>query len=1193
MEGALRAFATLPREITASHQLVLNDVGDEALFRNKARLLGLADADIVVFKRRSDEELGILYNLCKLFIFPSLYEGFGLPVLEAMTCGAPVIASNNSSLPEVVGRADALFDASNNQSITDAMYKSLTNDPFREDLATFGFARSKQFSWQNTAQRAWDALESLQGKKYSPEVGAISSSGRRPRIRLAHVSPLPPQKSGVAEYSAVLLPYLAAHCDIDLFTEPGLQVSDQVLSKNFAIYPWTELIARRDDYDAVLYQMGNSELHIPMLDLLKEVPGVVVCHDFFFSNLPFVKEIRTGERGHFQRDMDYSHGLRGVVEYLKHGVEAVRWEWPVNWRVLKYAQEVIVHSEHQNELIQKFYAYGWKPRPTIIKHLHEAVPVVLGSEKLEMRRQLGLPAEAFIYCSFGFLAPTKMNKQVIQAFSQVLSNIKGEAILIFVGELDGESEYGKDLRRILQDLKLTNKVRITGYLNKADYEKYLRCADVAVQLRKDSRGETSGALLECMAFGLPAIINSHGSFNDYDDDTVFKLSEFPDPQELSDAMIRLNVDSPYRREIGQRARALIIDQYDPLKAASAYADVIRKAAAENERRLFDPLVNSLIGLGSPLALQQSSAQYAAAHLALRCQPRLLVDTTRLQGIDFRESGAQAAIQLIKEFFATIDKAVHIELVYVVEGRWLRACRLTEKIFDLPKFGLGSEAPVIVQPGDVLLLIDSSGDETISPPGIFEIFRQRGGRIAALGDRFLEGLVAPEALECDIFICTSRGTAEEVKANICGGQTQLRRSLDIFFPKSVEDYSIKDGAGATTEGLKGQRKESHVFNAANMVSSEQRVRLIMAGIFGGRFRDSISVITIKPESLALSHPGDQHVLLEVNGENIGGVSRNISFPRSKGFSIVMDEKAVDGISASIVSNNYELPLHYHMLLDLVPVGGNVLDLGAHIGTFSLFAAANGYDVISVEASPRNSALLNASIRRNGFDNIKVVTAAVTDHSGSLIFYEDGPYGAVANSFIGDSHNIHIPAITVDSMLADFDMDHVDLIKMDIEGSEVAAVQGMPKLLSGKFSPCILFESNGHTLNFFGLTPQDLVSSLEAFGYQCYHLYSGKLYLIKPDELQLECVADCLAVKKMPEAFADKWKMVPPMSFEEKITVALGEMSFHNPDVRAYIGRILKSADLSFLEDGRISSALNSLLADTNAFVRESVGWWHLR
>ena len=536
MDGALRAFAGLPRETVQSHQLVLNDVGDEFVFRDKAHALGLEDEDLVIFSRRSDEELEALYNLCKLFVFPSLYEGFGLPILEAMSCGAPVIASNNSSIPEVVGRSDALFDASQDEAVTSAIYKALTDDAYREDLAAYGPERAKKFSWQTTAQRAWDALEYRYQQMQSSTAKVIPASNGEPRLRLAYVSPLPPQKSGVAEYSAALLPHLAVHFDIDLFTEPSLNVSRIPLRKKFAIYPWTALPARRDKYDAVLYQMGNSELHIGMLDLLQQVPGVVVTHDFFYSNLPFVQEAKYGRQGTFYKEMDYCHGLRGVTDYLKGGVHAARWEWPLNWRVLKYAQELIFPSKYQSELMQRFYAHGWKPKPTIIKHPREAPRVMSSSQKRGLRKKLHVPSDAFLYCSFGFLAPTKLNIPMIRAFSQVVSTEKDSAILVFVGELDRESDYGKELIRLLEELQLEKNVRITGYVSREDYKKYLSCANAAIQLRTDSRGETSGALLDCLAYGLPTIINAHGSFNDYDDEVVVKLPELVRIDRLAEAM---------------------------------------------------------------------------------------------------------------------------------------------------------------------------------------------------------------------------------------------------------------------------------------------------------------------------------------------------------------------------------------------------------------------------------------------------------------------------------------------------------------------------------------------------------------------------------------------------------------------------------------------------------------------------------
>ena len=589
MDGALRVFAKLPPEIINTHQLVLNDVGDETFFRSKARKLGLNDSDLVVFKRITDDELVALYNLSKLLIFPSLYEGFGLPILEAMSCGTAVLASNNSSLPEVIGRKDALFDIANEQEVINSISRVLTDDGFRADLEAYGIQRAKKFSWKSSAERAWEAIVALTEQKKSE--GLVTTITKQPRYRIAYISPVPPQKSGIAEYSAALLPYLAEYFYIDIFTQPGLQISDEHLSNNFSIFSWNELKKRRDEYDMFLYHMGNSELHIPMLELLQDVPGIIVNHDFYSSNLPFVKEIRSGEHGIFFDAIDDSHGLRGLVDYLKHGVESARWKWPINWVILKNAQELIVHSEHQNDLIQNFYSRGWKPRPTIIKHFRENVPVVFSPQKQALREDLNLDPTAFIFCSFGFMSPTKLNNLTIQAFSRALPEIGMNTKLIFIGELEG-GEYGQETLSIIQELDVKKNVKITGYVSKEEYEKFLASVDVAIQLRKNSRGETSGALLDCLAFGIPTIVNAHGSFNDYHSDTVFRLSDKPDLEELVQAMIRMKSDDAFRLLKGQRARNLIVEKHNPKKIAMAYRNVINKAIQTKDQKVFSPLIDN-------------------------------------------------------------------------------------------------------------------------------------------------------------------------------------------------------------------------------------------------------------------------------------------------------------------------------------------------------------------------------------------------------------------------------------------------------------------------------------------------------------------------------------------------------------------------------------------------------------------------
>jgi glycosyltransferase involved in cell wall biosynthesis len=100
-----------------------------------------------------DKTLASLYRLASVFVFPSLYEGFGLPPLEAMAAGTPVITSNVSSLPEVVGNAAILIDPYEPDSIAEAMRRVLTDAPLREDLRQKGLARVKEFSWERSVQR--------------------------------------------------------------------------------------------------------------------------------------------------------------------------------------------------------------------------------------------------------------------------------------------------------------------------------------------------------------------------------------------------------------------------------------------------------------------------------------------------------------------------------------------------------------------------------------------------------------------------------------------------------------------------------------------------------------------------------------------------------------------------------------------------------------------------------------------------------------------------------------------------------------------------------------------------------------------------------------------------------------------------------------------------------------------------------
>jgi alpha-1,3-rhamnosyl/mannosyltransferase len=110
----------------------------------------------------AEDDLPALYSGALCFVFPSLYEGFGLPVLEAMACGTPVACSGVSSLPEIAGDAALLFDPVRVESIVEALARLMKDADQRADLRARGLRQASRFSWQQTARQTWETYLTLQ-----------------------------------------------------------------------------------------------------------------------------------------------------------------------------------------------------------------------------------------------------------------------------------------------------------------------------------------------------------------------------------------------------------------------------------------------------------------------------------------------------------------------------------------------------------------------------------------------------------------------------------------------------------------------------------------------------------------------------------------------------------------------------------------------------------------------------------------------------------------------------------------------------------------------------------------------------------------------------------------------------------------------------------------------------------------------
>lgn len=158
----IQAFAQLPSQIRSHYQLIISGEIPKTTsshLYNIGHENGLSSDELCFTGYVTDKELIALYNLCILYVFPSWHEGFGLPVLEAMSCGAPVICGNTSSLPEVMGFEDAMFDPFKVTSIQSKLQQALTNESFRQQLAEHGLKQAKKFSWDSSAQTAIQAWE--------------------------------------------------------------------------------------------------------------------------------------------------------------------------------------------------------------------------------------------------------------------------------------------------------------------------------------------------------------------------------------------------------------------------------------------------------------------------------------------------------------------------------------------------------------------------------------------------------------------------------------------------------------------------------------------------------------------------------------------------------------------------------------------------------------------------------------------------------------------------------------------------------------------------------------------------------------------------------------------------------------------------------------------------------------------------
>jgi glycosyltransferase involved in cell wall biosynthesis len=592
------AFARLPEPLRRGLQLVLTftvlDSDRDRLLRH-ARAAGLGDA-LVVTGEVSDAALRTLYQRCAAFVFPSLYEGFGLPLLEAMHCGAAVVAGNNSSQVEVVGDAGLLANASDPSDIAAKLARVLEDEALAKLLRARAVVQAARFSWDETAGRTAATLERLPPRRALPTLHHAGARRRPAPPRIALFSPFPPRKSGISDYTAALIDALKPTYTIDLYHESGYVPEPALREGGFACCD-ARLFRRQAvvrDYHAVVYQMGNSRYHRFHYETMLRHPGLVTLHDFCLAGFHLVH----GHRQRRDREFIRTELLRwhpdqaGAIAALL-GDASKDWEaigracaergWWLNRTIVAAAQRVVVHSPWCLEQIRSVSPED-AARVDVIP-LGSRVRSLPGPrQQAAIRARFGLPAEALVVASFGFVNLDKLCVESLRAF-QAVAQSDPSALFLFAGE---EADEGA-ARREAAALGLAERVRFLGRQPAADYADLIAITDLGVSLRQPpTNGETSAALLDLLAAGVATIVTDIATFADYPDTVVRKVRwDARGQQELNRALKALASDRPARQALGQAARNHVRTHHEWSRVAERYVEAIERCHAE---RRFHPAV---------------------------------------------------------------------------------------------------------------------------------------------------------------------------------------------------------------------------------------------------------------------------------------------------------------------------------------------------------------------------------------------------------------------------------------------------------------------------------------------------------------------------------------------------------------------------------------------------------------------------
>lgn len=515
------------------------------------------------------DDLITLYDGAELFIFPSLYEGFGIPILEAMSRGCPVITSNVSSLPEVCESAGILINPYDSQQISCVIEELINNNYLRRKLISIGYEQYQKFSWIKVAQRVLSVIEAMFQK--SPENLLTNINNH---YRIAFFTPLNPIKSGISDYSELLLTVLRSRYDIDIYIDSSYTPDNPNITNNFNILSHTMFESNKQKYDLCVYQMGNSKYHSYMFDYILKYPGMTVLHDlilpFFIESICINKEQQVFDTEKFLNYVFINHGYYKYLQVSKRLNDRLpfdHYDFSLNFlkSVIDSSIKTIVHNEYSKRFVESNISFS---NVSLIR-MGFPESQYQTNEKNNIKNNLNINNQIII-SAFGRITKTKRIDVLLLVLAKIVNeyNIKN-ILLILVGSV--YSDMKREIDYIIQREQLQDYIKITGFISNDDFNKYYSITDICINLRYPTSGETSATLINAFKFGLPVITSNISQYKEYPENCVWKVDVDDNEIEiLTEYLVELIKNKNLREKMSENSLKYYKDRHSQNKMLCDY-----------------------------------------------------------------------------------------------------------------------------------------------------------------------------------------------------------------------------------------------------------------------------------------------------------------------------------------------------------------------------------------------------------------------------------------------------------------------------------------------------------------------------------------------------------------------------------------------------------------------------------------------